>query len=144
MKRFRFQDKEYSVMLKIIPEKLLEKQRKTVRATLSYSQFLSFVWGTQLSPIHEININIIYKKSLFKNIIQEIVYLTPIMRIVRRAGKRRKYLMNPPASQNAVNLQFMNSNWAFVLVIRFQLFNSSATNLCVTSSSIILAIPVFT
>ena len=69
---------------------------------------------------------------------------TPITRMRRRAGRRKKYLNIPPSSQKAVRCQLMNSNWELARVIRFQLFSSSATNLEVTSSSMILAIPVLT
>ena len=69
---------------------------------------------------------------------------TPITRMRRRAGRRKKYLNIPPSSQKAVRRQLMNSNWELARVIRFQLLSSSATNLEVTSSSMILAIPVLT
>ena len=52
------------------------------------------------------------------------------MSTARRAGKRTNHLKNPPASHSAVSSQLMNSN--LDRVIRFQLFNSSATNRWVT------------
>lgn len=85
-------------MLKIIPEKLLEKQRKTVRATLSYSQFLSFVWGTQLSPIHEININIIYKKKFVQKYYSRNRKSYPYHEDCEPSGEEKE-VSNEPSSQ---------------------------------------------
>ena len=54
------------------------------------------------------------------------------------------YLKKQPNPQKNVSFQLIKRNLWFVLVNKFQLLNSSPSNLCVTSSSMMLATPVLT
>jgi hypothetical protein len=60
------------------------------------------------------------------------------------SGMRNKYRMRNPMNQMTVNLHDINSYPLLVRVKRFQFLSSSASNLEVTSSSIIASIPDFT